>query len=48
MFGGSGKPEEPVIGLNELHARIDQLKLEKDFLKSTLSSPVLLSLKRLS
>ena len=46
VFGSSGKPEEPVIDLKELHAKIGQLTLEKDFLQGALNKAGLLSVKR--
>lgn len=46
VFGADGKPEEPSIDLKELHAKIGQLTLEKDFLHGALSKAGLLSAKR--
>lgn len=37
IFGADAKPEEPTIDLKELHAKIDQLTLERDFLQGALS-----------
>lgn len=43
VFGGDSRPEEPQIDLKELHAKIGQLTLEKDFLQGALSKAGLLS-----
>ena len=43
VFGADSCPEEPVLDLKELHAKIGQLTLEKDFLHGALSKAGLLS-----
>jgi len=46
VFGGAAAPETPPVDLKELHAKIGQLTLEKDFLQGALSKAGLLSAKR--
>ena len=46
VFGAASQPDEPVIDLKELHAKIGLLTLEKDFLQGALSKAGLLSVKR--
>ena len=46
VFGADSKPDEPVIDLKDLHAKIGLLTLEKDFLQGALSKAGLLSVKR--
>lgn len=43
VFGADSRPEEPTVDLKELHAKIGQLTLEKDFLQGALSKAGLLS-----
>ena len=46
VFGADSKPDEPVIDLKDLHAKIGLLTLENDFLQGALSKAGLLSVKR--
>ena len=46
VFGAAPAASAPVINLKELHAKIGQLSLEKDFLHGALSKAGLLSDKR--
>ena len=46
VFGADSKPDEPVIDLKDLHAKIGLLTLENDFLQGALSKAGLLSAKR--
>ena len=46
VFGTTPAPTTPSIDLKELHVKIGQLTLEKDFLQGTLSKAVLLSVNR--
>jgi transposase len=43
VFGADSRPEEAVVDLKDLHAKIGQLTLEKDFLHGALSKAGLLS-----
>lgn len=43
VFGADSRPEEPAVDLKDLHAKIGQLTLEKDFLQDALSKAGLLS-----
>ena len=40
VFGAASQPDEPVIDLKELHAKIGLLTLEKDFLQGAPAVPV--------
>jgi len=46
VFGTTTAPVAPTVVLKELHAKIGQLTLEKDFLQGALSKAGLLSVKR--
>lgn len=46
VFGTAPAPTTPSVDLKELHAKISQLTLEKDFLQSVLSKAELLSVGR--
>lgn len=46
VFGGEPLPAEPEIDLKALHAKIDQLALEIDFLEDALIKTGMLSAKR--
>ena len=46
VFGAAPAPAAPAVDLKELHAKIGQLTLEKDFLHGALSKAGLLSDKR--
>ena len=46
VFGADNRPEEPTVELKELHAKIGQLTLEKDFLHGALSKAGLLSARK--
>ena len=46
VFGAAPASTAPVVDLKELHAKIGQLTLEKDFLQGALSKAGLLSAKR--
>lgn len=46
VFGAPSAPTTPTVDLKELHAKIGQLTLEKDFLQAALSKAGLLSVGR--
>lgn len=46
VFGAPPAPSVPAVDLKELHAKMGQLTLEKDFLHAALSKAGLLSVKR--
>jgi transposase len=46
VFGGTPVAAEPSVDIKTLHAKIDQLTLENDFLGSALTKAGLLSAKR--
>ena len=46
VFGATSAPAAPVVDLKELHAKIGQLTLEKDFLQGALSKARLLGVNR--
>ena len=46
VFGAAPAPATPAVDLKELHAKIGQLTLEKDFLQGALSKAGLLSVGR--
>ena len=46
VFGADSKPDEPVIDLKDLHAKIGLRTLENDFLQGALRKAGLLSVKR--
>ena len=46
VFEGSGKSDPPAVGIKTLHAKIEELTLENDFLESALTKAGLLSAKR--
>ena len=46
MFGGEPRPDEAMVDLKVLHAKIGQLALENDFLEGALIKAGMLSAKR--
>ncbi len=46
VFEGRGRAEPPSIDIKVLHAKIEELTLENDFLESALTKAGLLSVKR--